>query len=391
MAQNLQQLAEALRTNRTQQGRVNTLMKQLATAEALRDDPMTQGDRLSGYVSPLSVLADVVKSSRGRKGVRELTPQLEQAQAGLAETADAEKMYTLQQAMEKQQEEQSRYDAEQEIAEQAREDAAAKLSDGKEFYLKSDPKESKMVYTDATGRPVDQYGKAVDISLYTPTDPDKMKLEREKLAAKGGGTGFRPPTAGQQEKFETRAQSGLNLLSSINSFKDAYGSETGLLKVGDIENFISSETPFFASEKMKEQQKWWADYKKNYELTERHELFGSALTAPEQRQWREATINPNLTAQQIKDRLETQKRLTRKIQKKAAEVAKVKGWNNQYVDLVMKDYNFQNDKPETDDKNTEAKDDTNIDLENPPKGLDISKDEWDNFTEAERKEIVFGD
>lgn len=58
---------------------------------------------------------------------------------------------------------------------------------------------------------------------------------------------------------------------------------------------------------------WWKDYRKSAELTERHSLFGAALTPSEQASWRSADIGPGLDKATIKTNLATRAALTKKI------------------------------------------------------------------------------
>ena len=58
---------------------------------------------------------------------------------------------------------------------------------------------------------------------------------------------------------------------------------------------------------------WWKAYAKQSSLTERHELFGSALTASEKAAWDAADINQTMNAKTIQDNLKIRRDLTSKV------------------------------------------------------------------------------
>lgn len=76
---------------------------------------------------------------------------------------------------------------------------------------------------------------------------------------------------------------------------------------GDISNWIARNVG--GTGPMRDAAQWWQDYQRNSELTERHALFGAALTATEQASWRAATITPNMTEDAIRRNLATRQEL----------------------------------------------------------------------------------
>ena len=115
MAQNLAQLAEALRSGAEAKGQASNLQQQMNVAQNMADTPYGQIDS-TGYVSPLAVMANALRRTRGEKQMRELRPQLGAAQAAQAEAQNANTMYGLQQALDKQTYDRSRNAAQDLIA-----------------------------------------------------------------------------------------------------------------------------------------------------------------------------------------------------------------------------------------------------------------------------------
>lgn len=98
------------------------------------------------------------------------------------------------------------------------------------------------------------------------------------------------------------------------SFKAGYGGK-GLYGIGadtsmSVKGYLGADQNSVA---------WWKDYRKNAELTERHALFGAALTPTEQASWRSADISPGMDSEVITTNLATRAALTKKIAAAAAD------------------------------------------------------------------------
>lgn len=93
------------------------------------------------------------------------------------------------------------------------------------------------------------------------------------------------------------------------TFQDRY-SMPGSIVGGDVRNWMGRNLPEGMTQpQAREAASWWQDYYRNSELTERHELFGAALTATEQAAWRSAAINPNMNAATIRENLAQRQRV----------------------------------------------------------------------------------
>tara|TARA_R110002020_G_scaffold230092_5_gene440884 strand:+ start:7083 stop:8120 length:1038 start_codon:yes stop_codon:yes gene_type:complete len=204
-------------------------------------------------------------------------------------------------------------------------------------------------------------------------EPVDMTGASKVYKPSAASTGFNKPTAKQQKEFEATAALTDNTNELVSSYRPEYAGGT-VPGGGSLSNYVSREAPILASDEMKAKQNWWANYKKQRELTERHELFGSALTATEQEQWRQATINPNMEDSQIQTSINTMQRLQNKIAKKAAGNAAIKGWDPEYIA-----YNFDVEESPNGDVTT-----TEIDFSVTPEGEDPQ--EWAELTDEERQE-----
>jgi len=94
------------------------------------------------------------------------------------------------------------------------------------------------------------------------------------------------------------------LADTATSFKPEYGGVGGALsKIG------GTYIPMVDSESAK----WWKDYQNRAALVERHQMFGTALSAGEQQAWKDATIAPGMTPKVIADNLAKRAALSAKM------------------------------------------------------------------------------
>jgi hypothetical protein len=84
----LPELTLALRAGSEGKAKLAGLDEDYTRATSNRDTMNSRMDR-NGYVSPLMVLGDVLKNSRGRQQMRELKPQREAARAAIGENENA--------------------------------------------------------------------------------------------------------------------------------------------------------------------------------------------------------------------------------------------------------------------------------------------------------------
>ena len=53
----------------------------------------------------------------------------------------------------------------------------------------------------------------------------------------------------------------------------------------------------------KDAQRWWSEFRRQWDLVERNEMFGATLTPQEKASWKSATFGEEMTRDQIKDKL----------------------------------------------------------------------------------------
>lgn len=97
-------------------------------------------------------------------------------------------------------------------------------------------------------------------------------------------------------------------LANVSStFKPEYGGISGA-----IDKFSGTWNPF-SGKTSEAAASWWKDYENQAALVERHEKFGTALSAGEQAAWKAATIAPGMKPDVIAKNLATRARLAREL------------------------------------------------------------------------------
>ena len=118
----------------------------------------------------------------------------------------------------------------------------------------------------------------------------------------------KPPTDKAMQTANDAVAGVENLKFITQSFDDSYakgnrGKGSFIPFEGDLTNWIGRTA--LGDEKSKAQAEWWGAYQNLYELPQRNEMFGSALTDTEKQAWKDANIDPNMPADTIRNRLAT--------------------------------------------------------------------------------------
>jgi hypothetical protein len=129
-------------------------------------------------------------------------------------------------------------------------------------------------------------------------------------AARTGASANKPP-----KPLPTTVIKPLNELSetaegldnSFKGFKPEYGGVAGA-----IDNLSGTWNPF-SGKKSEEAANWWKDYNRQSALTERHKMFGTALSAGERTAWIGATIFPGMKPDVIAHNLKMRAKLAEKL------------------------------------------------------------------------------
>jgi hypothetical protein len=115
-----------------------------------------------------------------------------------------------------------------------------------------------------------------------------------------------------------------SLIDSVKTFRPEYGG-WGSQALGELSNTLTSNMPSWVPaldpEKAKSRDEgaaFWREYSRQKSVA-RHELYGSALTPGERKDYEAADINPGMNPEQIKRNLATQQRILETgIKRKAA-------------------------------------------------------------------------
>lgn len=120
-----------------------------------------------------------------------------------------------------------------------------------------------------------------------------------------------PTEAERERELRTDPREFMGLVNAEKSYKDEFAPV--IPGTAGLENLIASTAGLPSSEIMEEGSEFWREWKRLSELEQRHELFGSALTESEQREWRAATINPNMKPEMIRAHLKKRGEHARKM------------------------------------------------------------------------------
>lgn len=295
MATDLNALAQALQSGVNAQAKMGGLQQRMKSAQAMADTPYATIDRSTGYGSPLLAIANALRKDRGAKQMREMQPEMDalQQQIGAAQTAST--MYGHHQDADQRQwergaDERALAKARKQL-EQRREIEGGDITGTGKTYMTPDRSRFVTVFNTQAG-PVNERGEPVDLTGMVP-------YGAEAKAGKGGGGGSGKDEVPPQDILPTLAA----------EFQDSYANPWDIPLAGSASNLAAREAGPWSTDLMKERQRWWSNFKGLYENPLRHELFGSALTAGEQTQWANSMINPNMDAQQIRDKLNDLMRL----------------------------------------------------------------------------------
>jgi hypothetical protein len=118
------------------------------------------------------------------------------------------------------------------------------------------------------------------------------------------------------ENIEGDAENLSNSSMMYGTWKPEYAAKTGTKITGKAGRTLASNFPIALeageflgvlpegeSDRLIQSADWWALYDKYVNNIIRHDLFGSALTAPETELWEQSTIHPGMTAEQMDTRL----------------------------------------------------------------------------------------
>ena len=377
----LQALQQMLQLGSTAKGSLAGLDEQQATAAALRDTPDYRGNS-KGQQSIFGHLANTIQRNTGKRQIAELAPQREAARADMANAATALPMFKLQQ-------EQKAIElaAKNRLEERDWEKAEIEYNRGKRgtsLAMWTPEGDEVQVGLDDRGKSINpDTGEPMNISGLLSENPAVTAANIAKNNRSGSRDSFNRPSAKQTDEFEEASRTAADVRDVISKFTPEYANPAGGAPLaGSASNFIAREAPLFASEDAEKRQGWWSKYKKAYELPVRHKMFGSALTATEMEQWRQASINPNMTDSQIRTNLAEIDRLTQLALNQMGKNATIKNWDTEWIE-----YNTGYGGKEDEYRATTIAPltaDGQVDYNTVPNGIDPT--EWGDLTDDQKQD-----
>lgn len=171
----------------------------------------------------------------------------------------------------------------------------------------------------------DQYG------VNQPAIWDKTT---NKITPVGEGRRYRPMNPSDVDKLTATGQNLAQLNDVTSSFKDSYAGYNvgGLVDYGKAAGTLGRMGA--GSENMQEAAQWWQGYDR-YKNVIRKELYGTALTANEQKNFEAADITPGMDPETVKHNLEIQRTIVQRGVKKKADALVASGFN---PDVINKAY-----------------------------------------------------
>lgn len=157
-----------------------------------------------------------------------------------------------------------------------------------EYVNKSDPKNVQLFQQNPDGRVVDNEGNPVDLNEW---------VLKQKGKVGSGGKGGGKVTAAMKKGLAKTGDAG-GLVRMLDEFKPEFAG-SGWPYLGTVQNKLSRISPILASQPMKDQQRWWRNFGREFEAIERHALFGATLAKGEAGAWADITLNPNMDAGQM--------------------------------------------------------------------------------------------
>ena len=157
---------------------------------------------------------------------------------------------------------------------------------------------------------VRQQGGGLVDSLGAPADISGMMPIGDYDAPDASAGYSQASTRAERDKEVSGGENFSKLMDSVNTYEDAF--EPTIPFLGKLENTLASYTPL-GTDTTERQADWWKGWKRNNELVQRHELFGSALTASEQAEWAASSIDPNTNAERVREFLKVREKLARKV------------------------------------------------------------------------------
>lgn len=314
------QAIQAMLQGTAAKGQLGSIKEQMKQAQSLRDTktPEMVGDTAA---NPMSFIAALANRRQGRSDLASASAEAAALRDSQAKGETAQLMSGFQQA--NYQEQLEKFQQKQEWARQA------ELK--RQQYAQADKVRAEQVAEADRVRGLnnDREDSERDIEAYVSPDGKQYQVTIDN---KGNGylggelipdfelwSQYKKPTTssgsfGKVSRKEvediTEGAKAFDTMARLNAdFDDGYGNQTGVPWWNETKQSLSRNTGLFDS--AADAAKWFSDYKAEFENIERHGLFGSALTTGEQEQWRKANVTPNMSDEEIREKLARQEDLKR--------------------------------------------------------------------------------
>lgn len=115
------------------------------------------------------------------------------------------------------------------------------------------------------------------------------------------GQDFKKFTDGTRNKMLTQADTASSMKMLADTFRPEFAQKLGANPLSRLPNAAAQMG--IGTKGSKDAAEWWGGWKKFYTLGTRHSLFGATLTTNEQAAWDAVDINPAMSEEQIKTRI----------------------------------------------------------------------------------------
>ena len=151
-----------------------------------------------------------------------------------------------------------------------------------------------------------------------------------KSAPKG-----RTLATGALKDLSTKFTTASKIQDLASGFRDDFGDKSMDI-IAATQNLLGKKQPFGVGEDYADQSNWWLNYNDAKNMI-RHELFGSALTAPEKAAFDAANITEGMASKEIRRRLGQQKAAAQKAYNKLKDLYGKGGYDTSNLDEFQED------------------------------------------------------
>lgn len=146
---------------------------------------------------------------------------------------------------------------------------------------------------------------------------------------------FRKMTDSTRNKLLQHADTLGTLKMQADTFVPEYTQSLGPGAQSRLPNFLAQHG--VGTRGSKQAQEWWAGWARFYTLPVRNLLFGATLTPNEQRAWEQANINPGMSTEQIKTRIDAVMTEAKRSAKRRGQVMATEGFDPQIIEDAYAD------------------------------------------------------